>query len=139
MNFNCITCKGSRNLCGRNYCPLYKQFKLFQTKDVNVSFSGSSPPDIFIGKYNYPNVFSGILSPVQHDEESYKLSDPEEWFKAKLSSDQILMNRSQLVYSRFVNKIKNPDNKLNEIMQEISMAKNPCAVEFNLEKRPIIK
>lgn len=139
MNLNCIACKGNKNLCGRGYCPLYKQFKLFQTKDINVSFSGSSPPDIFVGRYNYPNVFSGILSPVEHNDESYKLSDPEEWFKARLSSDDILMNRSQLIYSRFVNNVKTSQNKLSEVMQEISMAYKPCDVEFNLKKKPILR
>ena len=73
--YYCRYCKSFHpKFYGDGYCPLQTQFKLFQTKDINVSFSGSSPPDIFIGKYNYPNVFSGILSPVQHDEESYKLS-----------------------------------------------------------------
>jgi len=139
MKFDCVKCRGSKNLCNRNYCPLYKQFKLFQTKDINISFSGSSPPDIFVGQYNYPNVFSGILSPVEHNNESYKLSDPEEWFKAGLSSDDILMNRSQLIYSRFVNNIKSHGNKLSEVMQEISMAYKPCDVEFNLKKKPVIK
>lgn len=140
MGYYCKHCKNFHpRFYGEGYCPLQEQFKLFNKTDINVTFSGSSPPDIFVGRYNYPNVFSGILSPVQHDEQSYKLSDPEEWFKAKLSSDEILMKRSQLIYSRFVNKVKNSQSKLNEVMQEISMAKNPCDVEFSLNKKPIIK
>ena len=135
----CKYCKGWHpKFYGDGYCPLQNQFKLFQTKDINVNFSGSSPPDIFVGRHNYPSVFSGILSPVGHDDESNRMSDPEEWFKSKLSSDDILFKRSQLVYSRFVNNIKNPNGRLNDVMQEVSMAYKPCDVEFNLKKRPTI-
>lgn len=138
--YYCKYCKGWHpKFYGEGYCPLQNQFKLFKSKDINVSFSGSSPPDIFIGRYNYPNVFSGILSPVIHDDNADKLSDPEEWFKEKLSSDEILMRRSQLIYSRFVNTVKNPNGKLNEVMQGVSMASKPCDVEFNLKKSPKIR
>src|SRR3989344_6509271 len=138
--YYCRYCKGWHpKFYGEGYCPLQAQFKLFQTKDINVSFSGNSPPDIFVGKYGYPNVFSGILSPVGHDEESKGMSDPEEWFKRKLSSDDILLRRSKLIYSRFENTIKNPKSRLNEVMQEVSMAYKPCDVEFNLKKAPTIR
>ncbi|MAF51172.1 MAG: hypothetical protein CMH64_03705 [Nanoarchaeota archaeon] len=138
--YYCKSCKGWHpRFYGSDYCPLQKQFKLFQTKDINVSFSGASPPDIFVGKWGYPNVFSGILSPVGHDENSKGMSDPEEWFKNKLSSDDILLRRSSLVYSRFENSIKNPNSKLNDVMQEVSMASKACDVEFNLKKAPKIR
>ncbi len=137
--YYCKYCKGfHKKFYGSDQCPLYSQFKLFQTKDIDVSFSGASPPDIFVGKWGYPSVFSGILSPVG-SEESKGMSDPEEWFRQKLSSDDILVRRSKLVYSRFTNDIKNPSGKLNDVMQEVSMAYKPCDVEFNLKKSPKIK
>jgi len=138
--YYCRYCKGWHpKFYGSDHCPLQAQFKLFQTKDINVSFSGSSPPDIFVGKYNYPNVFSGILSPVGHDDNAKGMSDPEEWFKNKLSSDDILLKRSSLIYSRFENSVKNPSGRLNDVMQEISMAYKSCDVEFNLKKSPKIR
>ena len=137
--YYCKYCKGfHKKFYGGDYCPLQAQFKLFQTKDINVSFSGNSPPDVFVGRYGYPQVFSGILSPVGHDENSKGMSDPEEWFRQNLSSDDILVRRSQLVYSRFENNIKNPKGRLNDVMQEVSMAYKPCDVEFNLKKAPKI-
>ena len=38
-----------------------RPFKL--PKNIKAKFSGNSPPEIFIGRYNYPNVNVGILSP----------------------------------------------------------------------------
>jgi len=104
-------------------------------KNISLNFTGSSPPEIFVGEFNYPNVFTGILSPAKHDEYSYRLSDPEEWFKARLNERDILLNRASMVYSRFVSNIKY-GNKLTNVMQEVSMAKKPVDVNFELKKKP---
>src|SRR3989344_1941874 len=31
-----------------------------------TQFSGSTPPEIFIGKHDYPNIYSGILAPIEY-------------------------------------------------------------------------
>lgn len=106
-------------------------------KTLNTDFSGSSPPEIFVGRAFYPNVFTGILAPPEHNELSYKFSSPEEWFKSRLSIEKILELRGIMIYSRFKNTIKG-SNKLTEIMQEVSMSKKPLDLEFHLQKRPHI-
>ncbi len=58
----CVKCKG-RGFCGKP-CKILARIKKFQPK-VNLDFSGSSPPEIFVGHNGYPNLFSGILSPVE--------------------------------------------------------------------------
>jgi len=116
----------------------YKKLKEFMPK-VNLNFSGSSPPDLFVGRFNYPNVYAGILSPAVHSEDSYKLSSPEEWFKDRLSIKEILENRGVMIYSRFTTNIKAEDNKLLKVMKEVSMASKPCDVEFVLKKKPVFK
>jgi len=55
-------------------------------KQIKLNFTGSSPPEIFVGEFNYPNIYTGILSPIEHDESSFKLSSPEDWFKARLKN-----------------------------------------------------
>lgn len=102
---------------------------------ISLNFSGSSPPDLFVGQYNYPNVFTGILAPAQHDENANKLSSPESWFEERLPINNILKNRGSMIYSRFVSNIKK-SNKLLETMQEVSMAYKPCDIEFILAKKP---
>ena len=61
-----------------------KIIKEFMPKIISNSFSGSSPPEVFIGQHGYPQVFTGILAPLGHQEDSDKLSSPEEWFKSNL-------------------------------------------------------
>jgi len=136
---DCIRCKGnvrSQFSCGKQFCPLLQKFKNSMPK-TSLNFSGSSPPDLFVGQYNYPNVFTGILAPAEHNENADKLSSPESWFKEKLSIDNILKNRGSMIYSRFVSNIKK-SNKLLETMQEVSMAYKPCDIEFILAKKPKI-
>ena len=54
-----LACK----ICGQLEC---KKHSLLLYKKTSDQFSGSSPPEIFIGKWNYPNVYVGILSPETH-------------------------------------------------------------------------
>ncbi|MBS3072798.1 hypothetical protein J4477_03120 [Candidatus Pacearchaeota archaeon] len=102
--------------------------------DKKTHFSGSSPPEIFIGRQDYPNVYSGILSPMEHGN-TEKFSSPEGWFKHKYKTEQILEYRSKLIYSRFKTNIKSPlANPLVKPMSEIAMSSKSVSAEFFLEK-----
>ena len=136
----CIRCKGKNpKLCGRKFCPILSKLKSFSPKKIDLNFSGSSPPELFVGRFNYPYVFTGILSPPYYDEEAFKLGYCESWFKERLPIEDILKNRSSMVYSRFVTNVKNPKGKLLDVLQEVSMATKPCSVEFHLKKKPTIR
>jgi len=109
--------------------------KKYFPKALKLDFIGSSS-DLFVGRFNYPNVFVGILAPPEHNSEADKLSMPEHWFKNRFTADDILMNRSKLIYSRIRSDIKIKEEKLIDTMQEVSMAKNSVDVEFILKKQP---
>jgi len=98
-------------------------------------FSGSTPPEIFVGKYGYPEVNTGILSPLEYGD-TEKFSSPEKWFKEKATIQEILKYRDQLLYSRFKTKIKLKDNqnKLKSALDQVALAKNSVAAEFFLSK-----
>lgn len=137
---DCIRCKGnanSKHSCKRGFCPILQKFREALPK-VNLDFNGSSPPDVFVGQFNYPNVFAGILAPAQHDDTAGRLSAPEEWFKEKLGVQGILQRRGSMIYSRFSSNIKSNNDKLKEVMQEVSMAQKPCDMEFHLLKKPTL-
>ncbi len=124
----------------KNATLLFSQLKKLHLENEGLNFLGSSPPELFVGKFNYPHVYTGILAPTDHDELSFQLSAPEEWFKQNLSIDQILTNRSMMIYSRFMSDVKKPnEGKLLGVMQEVSMAEKPCDVEFFLKKKPIVR
>ncbi|MBU1203654.1 MAG: hypothetical protein KKG60_01140 [Nanoarchaeota archaeon] len=144
---DCFICKGRnpRRYCGREFCPIYQKFGLGGVKKVELDFSGSSPPEIFVGRYGYPNVFAGILSPVGHLQDSGKLSCAEEWFARGMDIEDILGCRGSLIYSRFVSDVKGGvsnvcgGGKLLSVMKEVSMAQKPCDMDFKLSKKPSVK
>ena len=119
------------------YFAILKSIRNDLLKNISLNFSGSSPPEIFVGEFNYPNINTGILAPINHDENSNRLSSPEEWFKARLNENEILLNRASMVYSRFTSNVK-PNNKLTAVMQEVSMTEKPTDVGFELKKKPTL-
>ena len=128
----CTRCKG-RGYCGKS-CPILSKFQLLGKPKTH--FSGSSPPEVFVGRAGYPRVNTGILAPQDIGEtESFSL--PELWFENKLSIADILKLRSKLVYARFKSSIKSNNNsKLLDLMKEISMADKKVDTEIILKKPP---
>ena len=104
MSELCVKCKG-RGWCGK-FCPILSSIREFQPK-IKKEFSGSSPPEIFVGKANYPHVFTGIMAPAEYGS-TENLSMPELWHKNKIDIPSIISMRSKLIYSRFVSDIKQP-------------------------------
>jgi len=98
-------------------------------------FSGSSPPEIFVGKWNYPNVYAGILSPEEYGDTKI-MSSPEEWHKNQLPIQSILQQRNKLIYARTTTNIKSLQEKFTTILQEVAMTHKSISAEFKL-KRPI--
>ena len=133
----CAKCRG-RGFC-KKPCRIYSKIKDFTPKK-RIHFSGASPPEIFVGRFNYPNINAGILAP-DSSEESEEFSMPELWHEKKYSIDTILTNRSKLIYGRFkteITKVRTGDKFLN-LMQEISMAYKSVSTEFFLKKPPQMK
>lgn len=135
----CVRCKG-RGWCGHG-CKILQQLKQFQPK-VETSFSGSSPPEIFVGHYGYPYVFTGILSPAEYGDTEY-LSMPESWHSQKATIQDILSYRSRMIYSRFISRVKNVRSKqssrLLDTIQQVSLASKSVDASFELKKKPKIK
>lgn len=110
---------------------------LFIGKSIKLqNFSGSTPPEIFVGKWNYPNVYTGILAPQETGDTSI-MSSPEEWYKNKLAISDIMGYRNQLIYGRTQNNIKKLETKFLSVMKEVAMTHKSIATEFHL-KRPVI-
>ena len=112
---------------------VYTKFS-FNVK-VKKHFSGNSPPEIFVGRYNYPNVNAGILSP-NFFEDVEELTMPEIWHEKRFSIGDILTRRNKLIYGRFKTQIKKTNSKLKNLMQEIAMAYKPVSTEFFLKRSP---
>ena len=129
----CVKCKG-RGYCNKP-CPILAKFNFLGKPKTH--FSGSSPPEIFIGSYGYPYLDTGILAPQEYgNTEEYSM--PELWHERNFSIDKILSLRSKLIYARFKSNIKDArkETKFLSLMQEISMSDRKVDTEIVLKNLP---
>lgn len=136
---NCIVCKGSDPMryCGKTFCPIYAKaeamFKVKRFLDKEDFFSSSPAP--FVGRFGYPNVNAGILTPPEQREDAWLYDAPRFWSSQDFGIDEIVGLRSALINSRFRINIKKT-NKFLEISQEVGMASKPVDLEVKLDKKP---
>ncbi len=132
----CIRCKG-KLLCGLNTCPILEKQNFFRAADSLVkgtSFSGNSPPSVFVSWKNYPKINIAPLSPPILNNTAM-LDSPERWFG--LSQERIVSMRQQLIRpnkSIFATEASNPGYDLVEI-QELAMSSSPITVSVDLKKK----
>ena len=95
------------------------------------SVSGTSPPSVFVGSYNYPKVFVGPMVPPIHGDTSL-LDSPENW-KGK-SLEEIVNFRLNLVRGIQKLPINQTEGKYIENLQEFSMSSKPTDSELLFAK-----
>ncbi len=95
------------------------------------SISGTSPPSVFVGSYNYPKVFVGPMVPPIHGDTSL-LDSPEKW-KGK-SLEEIVNFRLNLVRGIQKIPIDQTDGRYIESLQEVTMSSKPTDSDLIFEK-----
>lgn len=116
---------------------IIEKLKYWQkTIEATKDFTGTSPPSVFFGSYEYPKVWMGVLSPPVQQPSTAILDSPETWFKNRATIEQILSLRGELVYSRFKSDVNSAKGKLIDVVQEIAMAKKSTDVEVELKRNP---
>jgi len=95
------------------------------------SISGTSPPSVFVGSYNYPKVFVGPMVPPIHGDTSL-LDSPEKW-KGK-SLEEIVNFRLNLVRGIQKIPIDQTDGRYIENLQEVTMSSKPTDSDLIFEK-----
>jgi len=108
--------------------------EVMPSMERSKDFHGASPPSVFIGSHNYPNVNTGVLSP-QHPGSSDLMDSPDEWYNENYSIEKVASLRTSLVNSKQKTKVGNTDNFLTNT-REIAMARKPVEIEVSLEKKP---
>lgn len=126
-------------LCGRSKCPIQSRIdslKSVKDKITDDTIFGASPPSLFVGRKDYPNVRLGPMVPPVSGEEGKKFDDPKGWFGKEI--DEVIDLRTELVRSNFqadVKTARQPD-KLTDITQELAMASDPVDTEVKLKRPP---
>ena len=95
------------------------------------SISGTSPPSVFVGSYNYPKVFVGPMVPPIHGDTSL-LDSPEKW-KGK-SLEEIVNFRLNLVRGIQKVSIDQTEGRYIENLQEVTMSSKPTDSDLIFEK-----
>ncbi len=103
----------------------------------NLQIEGSSPTDIFIGRFGYPYVHIGPLVPPEHGDTSL-LSTPEMWWK--LSMEDIVSMRTRLVRGMYLTKVKDVEKgRMQERVRDLALAERPADAEVSFAKKPFVK
>jgi DNA repair protein NreA len=120
-------------ICNEDNCK--HSFFLGRRREIE-SFSGSSPPEVFVGRRGYPNVYVGILSPEEYGNTKI-MSSAKEWKAKSLIIPEILGMRNSLIYGRTKGNIKKvlKGGQFMSVMQEIAMTHKSVATEVKLKKR----
>ena len=98
------------------------------------SLSGSSPPSVFVGTYNYPKVNVGPMVPPVHGDTSI-LDIPERWLGKSL--EEIVNFRLSLV--RGIQKVSalEPEGRFIENLQEVAMSSRPTDSDIEFHKNTV--
>lgn len=95
------------------------------------SISGTSPPSVFVGTYNYPKVNVGPMVPPIHGDTGI-LDSPERW--AGKSLDEIINYRLNLVRGIQKVPVNDPTGRYIENLQELAMSEHATDSDIQFTK-----
>ncbi len=113
----------------------------YKVKTVSIlgkmGIEGSSPTDVFVGRYGYPYVNIGPLVPPETGDTSL-LATPERW--RALSIEDIVNFRSKLVRGMYLSKVTDVEKgKMQEKVRDLALAERPADAELSFSKKPFVK
>ncbi len=98
------------------------------------SLSGSSPPSVFVGSYNYPKVGVGPMVPPIHGDTSI-LDIPEKWIGKSL--EEIVNFRLSLVRGIQKVSVMDSETRFIENLQEVAMSSKPADSDLEFHKNTV--
>jgi len=116
-----------RAILARWHESLSKHGNLFSSDSI----SGTSPPSVFVGSYNYPKVFVGPMVPPVHGD-TRLLDSPEQWSGKSL--EDIVNFRLSLVRGIQKTSVDNVNGRYIENLQEVVMSSKPLDSELIFTK-----
>ncbi|MFH1056295.1 MAG: hypothetical protein V1717_00645 [Candidatus Micrarchaeota archaeon] len=105
----------------------------FAQKPLGSVVFGPSPPNVFIGREGYPNVFVGPLVSVDETIDPTIADSPSNW--GSLGYEQIISFRTSIARGMKKHAVKNTSRLLEE-MQLSVLSQKPVDVEVKFTKKP---
>jgi hypothetical protein len=127
----CLLCRASKYLCGLSYCPILVNLNASKVR-VEDELRGTSPPSVFVGRFNYPKVRIYPSSPPERGDTSI-YENPREWINMSLS--EFLILRTSLVRGGREFRVEDPLSPCNTLqeIQLLSMSSKPVDIEMEFE------
>ena len=103
--------------------------------EVGKEMEGSSPPSVFIGSWNYPDIYAGpMITPVHGD--TAIMDSPESWISGRKTQDEIIGYRMNLVRGKQRVNASDLDNRFVGKLQEITLSSASIESEIAFTDRP---
>lgn len=101
---------------------------------------GSTAPEIFVDRSNYPNISTGILTPVGAEERAAEFRTNSNWYTRNVGIENVLKYRSGLLNStrRTAVNVHDAWGGFIGVQREVAIADRPVDVEIGLSDTPEI-
>ncbi|MBI2546596.1 hypothetical protein HYV81_05450 [Candidatus Woesearchaeota archaeon] len=123
--------------CGKGRCPVCARnnamYRIKAKLDKEQFMSDGISP--FVGRFGYPNINVGIMTPPEQHDDAWLFDAPKYWSAENYAIPKIVDFRSSLLNSRSVLNIRQ-HTKLLELSQDIAMSSKPVDVEIHLKEKP---
>jgi hypothetical protein len=110
----------------------------FKVATRDSSIVGSTSPSIFVGRSNYPNVSTGILTPVGEEDRASEFETSSNWYDRGLGIENVLQYRAGLLNSNRATSANVHDvwDGFVGVQREVAIADRPVDVEIGLASTP---
>jgi len=110
----------------------------FESVVQGDSLFGSTAPEIFVGRSNYPNVSTGLLSPMDSGADAGDFATSGDWYQQGYQIDDVLQRRTGLLNSTRSAEVNVDDvwDGFVGVQREVAIADHPVDVELGLDAKP---
>ena len=105
------------------------------SRTLERELEGSSPPSVFVGRWNYPRVLAGpLIAPVHGD--TRVMDAPESWIPAQTTQEEIISYRLGLVRGTRAIAVDDLESRFSEQLREIALASSSIESEASFDRAP---
>jgi hypothetical protein len=110
----------------------------FQETVQGDSLFGATAPEIFVGRSDYPNVSTGLLSPMDREADPGSYATGGHWYREGLDINDVLQRRTGLLNSTRSTGVDVTDvwDGFVGVQREVAIADHPVDVEVGLSDEP---
>ena len=107
----------------------------FPSVATGPQISGTSPPSVFIGQWNYPDVLAGPLVTPIHGNTTI-MDMPEAWISGNRTQEEIIRDRLNLIRGTMLVNVTNINSRYVEKLQEVALSGNSVESETDFLRLP---